>query len=103
MTINDHLKATDIVIFLDSNLDFEDGVILIKIGALFDQLSWRIKDIPSVFMFWTIFKDVVIIYNIDSNLDFEDGVFLIKIGALFDQISWRIKDILFCIHVLDHI
>ena len=46
MTINDHLKATDIVIYLDSNLDFEDGVILIKIGALFDQLSWRIKDIP---------------------------------------------------------
>ena len=51
MPINDHLKATDIVIYLDSNLDFEDEVILIKIGALFDQISWRIKDIPSVFMF----------------------------------------------------
>ena len=50
MPINDHLKATDIVIYLDSNLDFEDEVILIKIGALFDQISWRIKDIPSVFI-----------------------------------------------------
>ena len=78
------IKEVVIINNIDFNLDFEDGVILIKIGALFDQISWRIKDIPSVFMFWTIIKEVAINNNIDSNLDLEDRVILTTIGALFD-------------------